>query len=622
MQISKSTISKSPSPDESLNDYADFEDSDTDVENTVENTTMIEENEEGKEDNPLSFQRRVCFVGALLLCIFTIFAFAFLIPCHRESCSNRKCELKNTWSVNFTGLVPHLLREIEGVKIGGTDVVLSVIKRPLFSNGSKTTLSKASFELMSLSSCDGKKLWSSKYNGSLSLLVCQNQELQNNILPRCLVLESPSILHSIDSYTGKPKWADNDMWKVLSFRRIYDVNNDGTRDIVIARNSPVTTRAKDTEGYTIQFKGTLSILSGKTGQQIGRSVKIPGHVNGTILLLVQEVFFYKQFVLIGSKDATKKTGSLWAIEVKDLLRHATSSGPKTSGAPWGSFHPDPKTGFIRILDNLVMTEPKFSDLNHDGVYDVFLLTTDETSGDFTVRALNGRNAKQLWQRKLPSETIDRAISESITLDKKLSHLGVTLQFANKTAAVLVLNGQTGEIMWTFHMDHPLLVPPVGIPKMDGIPGGLMLWLPKSQVLQYLNTSVIKSLDDSSDRATRSSIGPSEYTQQFGGDLDFSGCAKLIPNITLKPVIALQNKATSKLQIVYIIDYKTQACTDSSGVIMKPQHIMTVKKIDVAMAIKRWEGKVKFGAKGDEVTRESKNRRSQIFESPLSKWGIK
>ena len=96
-------------------------DADTEGSGSSDNERSLdgEESTGSTEKQPLSMKRRIALVGALLLCVFTIFAFAFLLPCHKPKCQkNPGCPGKGdlvsvNWTERFGGITPMLISLVD-----------------------------------------------------------------------------------------------------------------------------------------------------------------------------------------------------------------------------------------------------------------------------------------------------------------------------------------------------------------------------------------------------------------------------------------------------------------------------------------------------------------------------
>ena len=82
--------------------------------------------------------------------------------------------------------------------------------------------------------------------------------------------------------------------------------------------------------------------------------------------------------------------------------------------------------------------------------------------------------------------ISSALPALVSLGNHVIDIAVMIKLSNQSSRIVVLNGRNGSVRWLFTLTNPLPVPPVGVPKTDGIPEGLLLWLPKSKVHSYLN----------------------------------------------------------------------------------------------------------------------------------------
>ena len=369
--------------------------------------------EQESNQTQFSTQRRICLVGSLLLCVFTIFAFAFILPCHHKSCAkDKECGHKplKHWSKNFSGMTPLVLREFDdGKYIQGN--LLVGYKFP----GNRNTSCPGSHcqGVLSLKGCNGKSLWKSQIDGPLGKVQCMHLDRarkKNNHFQEgsgCFVQEGNDKIVFIDTENGNKKWRAEHLGIVRSFRTIPDINGDRFQDILLLHASR-DPQAGSSKRENTPGRNTLRVLSGKSGKLMGKSVLLstfPGGISTEhVFLRVHRVSASLHYILIGIKPESANTGTLLAIEVQDLSNRVHNSSMRRRKTPWGSNKPN-EFGFIELFqDTLVLAPPLFADLNKDGIEDVVLCSLDK---GITVRALNGKNAVEIWSRRLTVGGRDR-----------------------------------------------------------------------------------------------------------------------------------------------------------------------------------------------------------------------
>ena len=383
---------------------AEDPEADADTEGSVSTDnekSLFDDSEESPgpaEKQPMSMKRRIVLVGALLLCVFTIFAFAFLLPCHKPKCQKIPgCPGKGhlasvNWTHHFGGIIPVMTSLVDMTGDGRPDILVQFdIEAKESTNSSflnqlcKNKNCHGSGLLALHGSC-GNSLWVFSRNSSLGFLACEGvmDRTDINDNKHCLFIEEQTNLVLFNSENGTTKWRTSSHGKVSSFKFVNDVNGDGERDIVFVEG--------DSEG-------NINLISGKTGKVLGKSIPLPGGHGSTNILATHTLSSKQQFVIVGSVSQKNDSTSLWAISVHDLLEKIRKPTKSIPGEPWGKHKPDPLTGFISILkDTVVLIHPLLTDLNGDGVKDVvFVIRENGTS----LLAMNGDDLAVMWKMVVP-----------------------------------------------------------------------------------------------------------------------------------------------------------------------------------------------------------------------------
>lgn len=441
---------------------------------------------------PLSIKRRIALVGALLLCVFTVFAFAFLLPCHKQRCQKvpvcpGKGDLKSiNWTANFSGIIPGLLSLADTTGYGGADILVEFnIKEDEFDNSSflseicKDKICRGSGVLAIDGSC-GTRLWIFNNNFSFGLMDCERIAGGTDINDRhCLLLEEKVKVVLLNINNGTTKWKSESKanQRISAFKYVNDIDNDGVRDVVFVNE-------RGGRGN----EGNINLLSGKTGKAVGRSLPLPEGDGGSNILAVHTLSNAEQFVIIGSKSAKKNRTSLWAISVRYLL-HKVRNGTKViPGIPWGKRHPDTITGFISIFkESLILGQPLLTDLDSDGEKDIVFL--EERNG-LSLRAMNGNNLGVLWNITVPSAvSIDKLFQvQHSAPEGNSTDVALLVKHGNHSCSLMVIAGLTGKTRWSFESSTGFPVAPVPVQGLSGVKQAFVLWLSKAEAMRLFPRS--------------------------------------------------------------------------------------------------------------------------------------
>lgn len=371
---------------------------------TNDETSLFDSQHSGSpEKEPLSMKRRIALVGALLLCVFTVFAFAFLLPCHRPRCQKvpicpGKGDLTSVnWTANFSGVVPGIISLVDMTGFGVPDILVefeieeSEVKNSSFLKQICKGKNCHGGGVLAIDGACGVRLWVFSRNSSFGLLACEGIIEKTDVhVEHCLLLEEKVKLVLFNVGNGTIKWQSElpTRREISAFKYVSDVDGDGVRDIVFVNEEKSKTK-----------KGNINMLSGKTGKVIGDSVPLPENHSSSNVLALHSLSSKEQFLILGSLSVTENSTSLWAISLDDLLKKVKNPTEKFSGVPWGKQQPDTATGFISILkDSLILVQPLLADLNSDGVEDVVFLI--EENG-ISLLAMNGDDLSVMWKMIVP-----------------------------------------------------------------------------------------------------------------------------------------------------------------------------------------------------------------------------
>ena len=385
-------------------------DADTEGSGSSDNENSLLEGEQptSADKQPLSMKRRIALVGALLLCVFTIFTFAFLLPCHKPKCQKDPgCPGKGdqpfvNWTDKLGGITPVMISLVDMTGHGRGDILVEFkIEEEESTNSSfLSQLCKSTnchgTGLMAIHGSCGYSLWDVSRNSSLGFLACERVTDMSGINSngRCLLVEERTNLVLFNSENGTTKWQTPSNSKVDSFKFVNDIDGDGKRDIVFVQEHPKVYEK-------VYSEGSVNLVSGATGKILGNSLPLPGGHGGSNVLAIHTPSNKQQFVIVSSTARKGNSTSLWAISVSDLLEKVRQPAKEIPGQPWGEHTPDPLTGFISILkDTLVLLEPLLTDLDGDGVKDV-VFVTNEDSLHVSLLAMSGKDLAVMWRVVVP-----------------------------------------------------------------------------------------------------------------------------------------------------------------------------------------------------------------------------
>ena len=371
-----------------------------------ENSLLEDEQPTSADKQPLSMKRRIALVGALLLCVFTIFAFAFLLPCHKPKCQKDPgCPGKGdqafvNWTDKLGGITPVMISLVDMTGHGSGDILIEFkieeeesMNSSFLSQLCKSTNCHGTGLLAIHGSC-GYSLWDVSRNSSLGFLACERVTDRSgmNSNGRCLFVEEKTNLVLFNSENGTTKWQTPSNSNVYSFKFVNDIDGDGKRDIVFVQEHPKVNKK-------VYSEGSINLVSGATGKILGNSLPLPGSHGGSNVLAIHAPSNKQQFVIVGSTVHKGNSTSLWAISISDLLEKVRQPAKQIPGQPWGEHSPDPLTGFISILkDTLVLLEPLLTDLDGDGVNDVVFVTNEDS---LSLLAMNGKDLAVMWRMVVP-----------------------------------------------------------------------------------------------------------------------------------------------------------------------------------------------------------------------------
>lgn len=445
---------------------------------------------ESAEKQPLSLKRRIALVGALLLCVFTIFAFAFLLPCHKPKCQKLPvCPGKGhltagNWTHQFGGIIPIVTSLLDVTGDGRPDVIVEFDIEALESTDSSFLSQLCQNKdcrgsgILALHGSCGNSLWVFSRNSSLGLLACEKStegiDVKNN--QHCVFIEEKTNIVLFNSKNGTTKWKSSLGGKVSSVKFVNDVDGDGQKDIVLINKLSIG----GSEGY-------INLVSGRLGKVLGNSIPLSGGHDSNSILATHSLPSKQQFVIVCTLSHEKNTTSLWAMSVHDLFEKVTQPTKSIPGEAWGKHIPNPNTGFISVLnDAVILIQPLLTDLDGDGVKDIVFVTKEN---DTFLLAMNGTDLAIVWKMVVPSDAvIHKLFSTPHSIKENLTDIGLFVAHTNSSSSLLVIDGRTGGISWSFHSRTGLAVAPVPVPGLSGAQHAFVIWLPKLEAVTLISKS--------------------------------------------------------------------------------------------------------------------------------------
>ena len=367
-----------------------------------------EEKDEPPPAEKLSPLRRLALLASLLFCVFVIFAFAFLLPCHGVKCkanckhgnTNNSLPFLSEWvnSINISGIKPAFIKVVGFNHEPLKDIMLGYSAEQ-FCHG------VCSGGLAAYSGVDGKRLWNLPTNGSVTSMVCR-QTRNKDSQPLCIVSGMKSHLYRVGIDVGNLEWIGVLSGKIKDFDIVRGLQGDSAGDVVALQS---LTSGKHRRDLSDQGRERLVLVSGLSGLVIGSAIPLPqNQISSSVLVTTHGLADKTEFVLFESHSANHPTNTLWAISARDLYKKTQNRWNSSSAIKWGTHSPDSATGFIQVVpDSVIPLTPVLQDLNFDGIRDIVICKRNANSKSIQVTALDGVNLQVLWQSSLPDSTIDK-----------------------------------------------------------------------------------------------------------------------------------------------------------------------------------------------------------------------
>ena len=292
---------------------------------------------------------------------------------------------------------------------------------------------------------DGSVLWSVKTQGEM-FGSAQFADLNNDDKLDAILGGRSSQLFAISGSSGEVIWQfDEEQTQRSHWFQFYtgqfipDVNADGIVDWLTANGGDPKARP-----FEPRANNYLVILSGKDGKVIAVA-DTPDNAE-----TYMSVYYYSPdqladpIIVFGTGGETR-AGSLWQTTLEDILVGDISSAKRLANST--------KKGFI--------APPALADLNTDGVLDIVA-----TAFDGQIAALDGKSNNSLWSLVLEqAETYSTPalgyFTEDIVPDV-FAYYSRGKFPSYKGAVVLLLDGKTGETIWSLEDENNYAPSPLAI----------------------------------------------------------------------------------------------------------------------------------------------------------------
>jgi hypothetical protein len=170
---------------------------------------------------------------------------------------------------------------------------------------------------------------------------------------------------------NKSEAADSGWHNFFQPQIIPDQNKDGVEDILVTNGGDKSKSYQDTTGRPA---GLIMVLNGKNGR-ILESIKTPDKQETYMAPLIHDFNKDGKLQVIFGSGGETMTGSLWAIDLQDLMNKKPNNAKRLAFTS--------KKGFI--------APPSIADINEDGYDDIIV---NAYNGD--LMAFSGKDFSKLW----------------------------------------------------------------------------------------------------------------------------------------------------------------------------------------------------------------------------------
>ncbi|XP_062612020.1 protein FAM234B-like [Saccostrea cucullata] len=309
--------------------------------------------------------------------------------------------------------------------------------------------------VIALRGYDGKLLWKVDVYSEVFAINCHGIDVNKDGTYDCLASGRLGTLVAIDPKTGKVLWTTDkskihDGWNIYSPATVQDLDYDGVGEIVIAHGGdPVIPAEKHDRN-----PGWLMLISGGTGEPIGRPLKMPESKEIYISPVIHERRDGSQYILFGSGGETVG-GLFMAISLPDFYRHVNGYDkdhlvPNVRGKYEKFGFKDPmESGAIELFRSDtkgVMVPPVLTDVNKDGVKDIVMSAFDGTMILYCGETLAIKWKVKFEDRESYSNPAPGYFNDDDVLDFMVHWSGGAWPYYNSTETI-VIDGKDGAILW-------------------------------------------------------------------------------------------------------------------------------------------------------------------------------
>ncbi|XP_046574702.1 protein FAM234A-like [Haliotis rubra] len=309
--------------------------------------------------------------------------------------------------------------------------------------------------VVALRGYDGKLLWQAKTYAEIFELNCHSIDVNRDGVNDCIATGRLGDIRAINIRNGEIMWASdgnnfNRGWNIYHSVALPDFDFDGVPEIAIAHGGDPTVAA---EVHT-RHAGWLMMLSGATGQPIGRPLEMPENKETYCAPVLHTLRDGSQYILYGSGGET--VGGLFlAISVPDFYRYVQKY-PREQLVPnvigeysqWGARNAgdDGVIEIFRSPDKGVMVPPVLIDMTGDGVKDILM-----SAFDGTVILFDGETLENLWKikfngRESYSTPAPGHFNDDDVMDFMVHWSKGAWPYYN-TTDIVVLDGRDGSVLW-------------------------------------------------------------------------------------------------------------------------------------------------------------------------------